>query len=581
MSTSPTHEALLQHAQIMKNESLTNLLQNESHCNANILTLSPHITFDYSRQHFSQETLGLLLEHAKAQELEKKIQAMANGELINNTEQRAVLHMALRENPHNDITIPRINIDDNIDTSRPSRNDFKFKFENQLTGELVQPVLDQIETFSQNVRQGEYCTPLGKKFNTFVIVGIGGSYLGTQFVAEAMRYDKLNGGYEASKENTIRFIANVDPMDFHRAVDGIDYQTTMVIIISKTFTTAETMKNAKLAQDWLLSQYKQSHPDLSQIDIISKHFIACSTAVDKATAFGINEKNIFPFWNWVGGRYSVTSCVGILPLSLYFGYPLTKQFLAGCCDMDKHFLTAKLSQNLPVLLGLLGLWNSQYLLRESRCIIPYNEHLASFVTHIQQVDMESNGKRVDIDGNVIPHPCGEIDFGTPGTNSQHSYFQLLHQGGRVVPIDFIGFLKSQCFGLQGDNSAELITSHDELMCNFFAQPDALAFGTDGNGNPHKLMPGNKPSSILLFSELNFYTIGLLLSLYEHRTAVQGFMWNLNSFDQFGVELGKVLANNVRDFMVDEKNKQQPQQQPKAKFVGNTERLLKLYLDKKM
>ena len=566
MST-PITESLQHHAEEIKTQTLTTLLADENHCNANLLTLGPHITLDYSRQHFTQTTLDLLLQRAEEAKLDEKIKAMANGDLINNTEGRAVLHMALRENPQ----IPRIPI--TTDPSRLVKPDHVFKFDGEATGPQVQAVLDQIEVFSEKVRNGSYLTPTGKEFTTFIIVGIGGSYLGTQFIAESLKLDKVNGGYDAQQGKTLRFISNVDPMDFHRAVEGIDYERTMVIVISKTFTTAETMMNAKLMQNWLLTQYSTHNPSIPIPEIISKHFIACSTAVEKATAFGIGVENIFPFWNWVGGRFSVTSCVGILPLSLYFGYPLVQQFLAGCHDMDKHFMTAPLKENLPVLLGLIGLWNSQYLNRPSRCIIPYQESLASFVTHIQQVDMESNGKRVGVDGEVLGHTTGEVDFGTPGSNSQHSYFQLLHQSSQIVPIDFSGFIQPQC-----KEEGAGITSHDELMCNFFFYLDAFALGSDGNGNPHKIMPGNKPSSILLMSGLTFYTVGMLLSLYEHRTAVQGFMWNLNSFDQFGVELGKVLANKVRGYMTDAKSGEEKEG---AKFVGNTQRLLKMYMEGKM
>lgn len=336
------------------------------------------------------------------------------------------------------------------------------------------------------------------------------------------------------------------------------------------------MLNARTVKKWLLE--KVPGPAATTID---KHMIAVSTAIAKAVDFGINADNVFGFWDWVGGRYSVCSAVGVLPLALQYGYPVVEQFLAGAHNMDTHFLEADMSKNLPVLLGLLGVWNASFMGYNSRAILPYAQALVRFAAHIQQVDMESNGKRVSNDGTLLPYECGEILFGEPGTNGQHSFYQLVHQG-RIIPAEFIGFCISPA-PVPFDPSAEPVSNHDELMSNFFAQPDALAYGKSVDELtaegvpaaliPHKEFPGNRPSLSLLFPSLTPYSCGQLLALYEHRVAVQGFMWGINSFDQWGVELGKALAGNVRKQLQTARSSQAPI----AGFNPSTTALLQKYL----
>jgi glucose-6-phosphate isomerase len=326
----------------------------------------------------------------------------------------------------------------------------------------VHAVLDRVEAFSDKVRSGEWVGATGKALTTVVSIGIGGSYLGPEFVFEAMKTDAAAS--VAASGRACKFLANVDPVDAARALSELDAETTLVIVVSKTFTTAETMLNARTVKDWLVT-----HVPGNAADIIAKHMVAVSTAVPKAVAFGIAEENIFGFWDWVGGRFSVCSAVGVLPLALHYGMHVVRDFLAGAHDMDTHFTTASLHENLPVLLGMVGLWNSSFLGHGSRAVLPYAQALIRFAAHIQQVDMESNGKRVAVDGTELPIAAGEVVFGEPGTNGQHSFYQLIHQG-RTIPCEFIGYAKSPA---PRSLTGEPVTNHDELMCNFFAQPDAL------------------------------------------------------------------------------------------------------------
>jgi glucose-6-phosphate isomerase len=368
------------------------------------------------------------------------------------------------------------------------------------------------------------------------------------------------------------------------SLQGLDPEETLVIVISKTFTTAETMLNAKTAREWLRSGLAH----LPSADL-SLHMCAVSTAIPLVKAFGISEASTFGFWDWVGGRYSVCSAVGVLPLSLVFGWGVVADFLAGANSMDVHFSSAEPSANLPVLMGLLGVWNATFLGHPSRALLPYSQALLRFPAHIQQVSMESNGKRVGADGAVLPFAAGEVEFGEPGTNGQHSFYQLIHQG-RVIPADFVGFARSQTPVALG---GEPVSNHDELMSNFFAQPDALALGKSeeavraelGGGAgaealvPHKVFEGNRPSLSLLADVLNARTLGQLLALYEHRTAVEGFLWGINSFDQWGVELGKKLAGEVRKALQSARGAPGgglPQAEV-AKFVPSTVALLQKYV----
>jgi len=481
------------------------------------------VVFDYSRQQVVGDTMDLLFDLAEKVGLNKKMNAMYVGDKINCTEGRSVLHHALR--------MPK---------------NFEFSTQPQVVNE-VHGVLDRVNAFTEKVRTGAHTGATGKKLLNVVAIGIGGSQLGPEFVNEALRAD--TEAMKAAEGRTLRFLANVDPVDFTLSMAGLDPEETLIIVVSKTFTTAETMLNARTARSWLLKGMggKGVEDDV----VLSKQFIAVSSAVDKAKAFGIDPENVFGFWDWVGGRYSVCSAVGIVPLSLQYSFGVMEKFLAGAHNIDEHFFKAPARENIPVIMGLLGVWNSTFLKYETRCLLPYSQALKRFPAHIQQVDMESNGKRVTMDGSVLPFAAGEFNFGEPGTNGQHSFYQLLHQG-RVAPADFIGFCKSQT-PVEGEG--ERVSNHDELMANFFAQPDALAYGKtladcEAEGiakelQPHKVFAGNRPSSSLLMTELDAFGAGQLLALYEHRTAVQGFVWGINSFDQWGVELGKALAGQVR------------------------------------
>eukprot|EP01040_Poterioochromonas_malhamensis_P009404 gene9404-10212_t len=513
---------LEEHAKTMKNVHLRTLLQDNDRCKA-FNAEHDGIFLDYCRQNITSETLDMLYELAGTAGLDEKKGNMATGKHINTTEDRAVFHIALRA---------------------PREKAFYVDGENVVPA--VQAVIDRIADFSDRVRKSQWLGVTGKPLTSVVSIGIGGSYLGPEFVYEALRTDPE--ALQGAEGRTLRFLANVDPVDIARALSGLDPETTLVIVVSKTFTTAETMLNARTLKRWLLDGLGRGH---SEADIIQKHMVAVSSAISKAVDFGIKAENVFGFWDWVGGRYSVCSAVGVLPLALQYGIDVVKNFLAGAHNMDAHFFEAPLRSNLPVLLGLLGVWNASFLGYPSRAILPYSQALVRFPAHIQQLDMESNGKRVNINGVVLPFETGEIIFGEPGTNGQHSFYQLMHQG-RVIPTEFIGFSKSpQPVHLPG----EAVSNHDELMSNFFAQPDALALGktvaelvAEGvppHLQPHKEFPGNRPSVSLLFPELNAYRCGQLLALYEHRVAVQGFIWGVNSFDQWGVELGKVLATKVR------------------------------------
>jgi glucose-6-phosphate isomerase len=397
-------------------------------------------------------------------------------------------------------------------------------------------------------------------------------------VSEALRADPKAS--EAAKGRKLCFLANVDPVDFSIVTSGMDPAETLIIIISKTFTTAETMLNARTTKKWLLDGLAaQGVTDADEI--VKKHIVAVSTAREKVVAFGIDPANMFGFWDWVGGRFSVCSAVGVLPLSLQYSYEVVSDFLNGAHNIDEHFFDAPLRENIPVLLGLLGVWNSTFMGYSCRALLPYSQALKRFPAHIQQVDMESNGKRVAIDGTVLSFQSGEVDFGEPGTNGQHSFYQLLHQG-RVVPADFRGFMESQT---PIDLAGEDVSNHDELMSNFFAQPDALAYGkslsdliAEGEPEatrPHKVFEGNRPSSSMLMTKLDAFGIGQLLAIFEHRTAVQGFIWSINSFDQYGVELGKILANKVRKQLHDSRKSQVSGQV--QGFNSSTSSLLESYL----
>ena len=544
ISQSTAWKALQSHADALQNQHLRQLLA-DSHRSLQMITEHDGIVLDYSRQNATLETINLLLDLAHSAKLPEKLQAMANGELINHSEGRAVLHMALR-----------------ADSSD------RYLFEGDNVVPQVHAVQQQIRSFVDKVRSGDWRGVTGKPLRQVVAVGIGGSYLGASFVAEALRTEPHCA--EAAAGRKLRFLANIDPVDFRRAVHGLDPEQTLVIVISKTFTTAETMLNARAMRSWLTDALGES--------AVRQHMVAVSTNLAAVETFGIDPSNAFGFWDWVGGRYSVSSAVGILPLALHFGWSAVQDFLRGARSIDRHLLQAPLTQNLPVLMALFGIWNASFLGRPVRAILPYSQALHRFAAHIQQVDMESNGKRVTALGAALDVEAGEICFGEPGTNGQHSFYQLIHQG-RTIPADFIGFRRSQ---QPNRVSGEQIDQHDELMANFFAQPDALALGKTEEELrsekvpdaliPHKVFPGNRPSNVLLLDQLNAYTTGQLLALYEHRTAVQGFVWGINSFDQWGVELGKVLATRLRNHFAGRRQGQAGT----VDVPASTERMLKHY-----
>jgi len=514
-----------------ENLHLRNLCADSSRCAGLVATHNApgdhKIIIDYSRQQVTGETMEILFDLADKVGFTEARHNLRSGVKINETEGRAVMHHALR---------------------MPKGYEYNTNPEGKAILDEVHAVRDKIEEFTGKVRSGDFVGVTGKQLKNFICIGIGGSQLGPEFVNEALRAEP--SAAKAATGRTLRFLANVDPVDFELCTRDLDPEETLIIVISKTFTTAETMLNARTAKKWIIDGLTEKGIT-DEKKIISQHVIAVSTAISKCVDFGIDEANIFGFWNWVGGRFSVCSAVGILPLSLQYSYDVMSSFLDGAHDIDEHFFDSQVRYNIPLILGLLGIWNSTFLGYETRALLPYSQALKRFPAHIQQVDMESNGKRVAMDGTPLPFKTGEINFGEPGTNGQHSFYQLMHQG-RVVPSDFIGFMESQTpVSLEG----EPVSNHDELMSNFFAQPDALAYGKTLNdleqeGVPeklreHKVFSGNRPSSSILMTKLDAFAIGQLLAIYEHRTAVQGFIWGLNSFDQWGVELGKVLAKQVR------------------------------------
>lgn len=520
MSDAPTYSTLAAQAEDMKHTHLRDLL-NDEHRNDSMTAEFDGIFLDYCRQKLSVSALNNLFKLSEEMGLQKKIQGLFNGAILNPTENRAVLHTALRARADDKVFVDGKNI---------------------ITD--VHNVLNRIKRFAASVRSGEWTGYTGKPLKDVVCIGIGGSYLGPEFVYEALRTDAEAA--EGAQGRRLRFLANVDPIDVKRALEGLHPETTLVVVISKTFTTAETMLNARTVRDWLLASLRNE-------SAVSKHMVAISTNLSATSEFGINPANVFGFWDWVGGRYSVSSAVGVLPLALHFGWNIVNSFLEGARSMDEHFKNAPLRHNLPVILGLISVWNASFMGFSSNALLPYCQALLRFPAHIQQVSMESNGKRVTLQGEVVDYPTEQVYFGEPGTNGQHSFYQLLHQG-QVVSAEFIGAATSQ-YNIH--KASEPVSNHDELMANFFAQPDALAFGKTVEELmhervpnallAHKEFPGDRPSLSLLFPVINAKTVGQLLSLYEHRVAVQGFVWNVCPFDQWGVELGKVLAKQVRSF----------------------------------
>ena len=462
---------------------------------------------DYSKQRVSDETLRLLRELAQARDLHGRIEAMFRGEHVNATENRAALHTALRA---------------------PADACIEVDGENVVPE--VQAVLARMAGFSEQVRSGAWTGHTGRRIRNVISIGIGGSDLGPVMAYEALR------AY-SDRDMTFRFVSNVDGTDFSEATRDLDAAETLFIICSKTFTTLETLTNAHAARRWCLAA-------LGDEQAVASHFVAVSTNAGEVAKFGIDRENMFGFWDWVGGRYSMDSAIGLSTM-LAIGTARFEEMLAGFHAMDEHFRSTPLARNLPALMGLLAVWNSNFLGATTVAVLPYEQYLKRFPAYLQQLTMESNGKHVTLDGAPVGCDTGPIYWGEPGTNGQHSFYQLIHQGTRLVPCDFIGF----CQAL-----SPLGEQHDLLMANLFAQGAALAFGKTADevrveGTPEALVPhrtfdGNRPSNTLLAERLTPYTLGALVALYEHSVFVQGVIWNIDSFDQWGVELGKALAKRT-------------------------------------
>eukprot|EP00915_Cephaloidophora_sp_WS-2016_P006519 GHVH01008801.1.p1 GENE.GHVH01008801.1~~GHVH01008801.1.p1 ORF type:complete len:553 (+),score=76.62 GHVH01008801.1:168-1826(+) len=525
---------------------IRDLLADTKRCDDLIIT-HEKITADFSRHQLEKADLDALVKLSEECAVTSKINSMFNGSRINGTEDRAVLHVATR-----------------------ASRDAVIKVDGRNVVPDVYEVLDRIDAFANKIRSGQSLGATGEKLRDILVVGIGGSALGTEFVYEALKTHHESA--TAAKGMRMKILANVDPIDIKRALSEFDPKTTLAIICSKTFTTAETLMNAEAVKSWLVAGVG--------VEGLSNHLAAVSTALDLTSKFGIHPDNVFGFWDWVGGRFSVCSAVGQVPLTIMYGPTVMAKFREGARSVDNHVRSAPARQNLPMMMGLIAFWNVVYKRFNACAVLPYCQALHRFPAHIQQMCMESNGKQCMVDGTSITHPTGEIFFGEPGTNGQHSFYQLMHQGA-TVPADFIGFAKSQN---PQHSILSSVNNHDELMCNFFAQPDALALGKDSSQLvkencpedliPHKTFSGNRPSTMLLMPECDAYHVGALLSIYEHRTAVQGFLWNLNSFDQWGVQLGKVLAGTVRDYI---HSKKTGDDKKSPNFKYSTQKMLNTYL----
>jgi glucose-6-phosphate isomerase len=503
----PAWAALQAHFQSAKNLHLRDLFASDAGRGTRMTAEAVGIYLDYSKNRVTDETLKLLLALANESDLKGRITAMFSGEKINITENRAVLHTALRAPKGATITVDGKNV-------VPE----------------VHAVLDAMSAFADRVRSGEWKGHTGKRIKNVVNIGIGGSDLGPVMANEALRF-------YAQRDLNCRFLSNVDGTDFAEIVRDLDPAETLFIVCSKTFTTLETMTNAESARAWSLATLKDKAS-------VAKHFVAVSTNAAEVTKFGIDTANMFGFWDWVGGRYSMDSAVGLATM-LAIGPTNFREMLAGFHAMDEHFRTTPFEKNLPVIMGLIGLWYGSFFGAETVAVLPYDQYLKRFPAYLQQLTMESNGKRVTLGGAAVDYQTGAVYWGEPGTNGQHSFYQLIHQGTKVIPCDFIAFCKSL---------NPVGRHHDLLMANVFAQAEALAFGKTAEEVkadkapdwlvPHKTFPGNRPSNVLLLETLTPFALGSLVALYEHIVFTQGVVWDIGSFDQWGVELGKVLAARI-------------------------------------
>jgi glucose-6-phosphate isomerase len=500
-------QALADHQAELAEVHLRTLFEEDPERGTKLTAEAGQLYLDFSKNRLTSETIELLVALAERAGLREKIDAMFSGEKINVTEGRSVLHTALRLPEGSSLMV------DGTDVVAQ-----------------VHEVLGKMRTFAERVRAGEWKGYTGRTIRNVVNIGIGGSDLGP-----AMAYLALKNFSDRSR--TFRFVSNVDGTDIVEATRDLDPAETLFIVCSKTFTTQETLANATTARDWLLASLKDDAA-------VANHFVAVSTNAEKVAEFGIDTDNMFGFWDWVGGRYSVDSAIG-LSVMVAIGPGAFTEFLAGFRDIDEHFKTTPFDKNLPALLGLIGVWYNNFFGAESHAVLPYSQYLARFTAYLQQLDMESNGKSTTIDGKQVEWQTGPIVWGEPGTNGQHAFYQLIHQGTKLIPADFIGFAKP--FHQVGRH-------HDLLMANFLAQTEALAFGktreeVEAEGIPehqvpHRVFPGNRPTNTILAERLSPRVLGQLIALYEHKVFTQGVIWNINSFDQWGVELGKVLANRI-------------------------------------
>ena len=508
LTEGPAWKALKAHYNEIRNQHLRKLFAEDPKRGEHMTAEAAGMYLDYSKNRIIEHTLKLLFDLAEAVGLRARIDAMFRGEKINVSEQRAVLHVALRA---------------------PRGASILVDGENVVPG--VHAVLDRMADFSNALRGGAWKGQTGKRIRNVINIGIGGSDLGPVMAYEALKH-------YSERAMTFRFVSNIDGTDFAEAVRDLDPAETLFIVSSKTFTTLETMTNAHAAREWLLTGLK------GEDSAIAKHFVAVSTNAQEVTQFGIDTANMFGFWDWVGGRYSMDSAIGLSTM-LAIGPDNFEDMLSGFHEMDEHFRSAPFERNLPVLMGLLGVWYNNFFAAQTVAVLPYEQYLKRFPAYLQQLTMESNGKHVTIDGVAVEYNTGPIYWGEPGTNGQHSFYQLIHQGTRLIPCDFIAFIQPL---------NPLGRHHDMLLANVFAQTEALAFGktaaevkAEGTPDwlvPHRLFEGNRPSNTLLLEALTPAALGKLVALYEHSVFTQGTIWQIDSFDQWGVELGKALAQRI-------------------------------------
>jgi glucose-6-phosphate isomerase len=510
ITASPEWQRLVDHHAAVAGVHLRTLFADDPKRGETMTVEAGDLFLDYSKNRVTAETIGLLAALAARADLPGSIEAMWRGERLNSTEHRPVLHIALR--------MPR---------------GTHLVVDGEDVVEAVHHILDRMALFAEQVRFGQWQGATGRPIRNVVNIGIGGSDLGP-----AMAYDALRPF--ADPALTVRFVSNVDGTDMHQATRDLDPAETLFVVSSKTFSTLETLTNARTARAWLTGALGEA--------AVARHFVAVSTNAAKVAEFGIDPANMFGFWDWVGGRYSVDSAIG-LSLMIAIGPGAFREFLAGFHVIDEHFRSAPFEANLPALLGLIGLWYNNFFGAETVAILPYSQNLGRFPAYLQQLDMESNGKSVDRQGRAVPVDTGPIVWGQPGTNGQHAFYQLIHQGTRLIPADFIGFCRPDY-----RDTPALLEHHDLLMANFLAQTEALAFGKSADEVaaegvapelvPHRTFPGNRPTNTILAPRLTPSVLGQLIACYEHKVFTQGAVWGINSFDQWGVELGKVLATRI-------------------------------------